>query len=244
MKSDNGKRLAQRRALVTGAGTPVGRAICESFAREGAWVIAVDGDIEAAEASAALARAAGGTALALKTEALDPTITEHIVDTAVQRVWQVDILVNNTSRLGDGRDGNHTDWAATMAVNLEASYRFALSVLPRMRSRGTGVIVTAAWCWGDGGETAERLAREASVAAVQRLTRGLAAQAADSGIACYALAPRPGAPDPAASLAAASNGSTMPVGSDASPEQVAEWVARLAATQGEVTSGARTATLC
>ena len=191
-------------------------------------MVAVDGDIDAAEASPEAAREAGVPVIALKTEALDPVITGHIVDTAIQRVWQIDILVNNTSRLDDVSAEGGTDWTATMAVNREASHRFAWSVLPGMRKRRTGMIVTAAWCWGDGGDPAEPLARDTSGAVVAQLTGGLAASAAADGIACYALLPRPGGGDAGPRLVTAGNGSTTMADIDAPPEQVAEWVTLLA----------------
>ncbi len=66
MKSDTSQRLAERTALITGAGSPAGIAICERFAREGAWIVAVDGDPDAAEAAAETARAAGAPAIGLR----------------------------------------------------------------------------------------------------------------------------------------------------------------------------------
>ena len=188
MKSDSSKRLHRRSALVTGAGSPVGRAVCEQFAREGAWIVAVDGDQEAAEAAARLARDAGAPAIGLKTAALDPTITGTIVGTALQRMWQIDILVNNTTPLPDASRGG-TDWAATMAINLEASFRFARGIVPQMRERGTGVILTVGWCWGDSGDAAESLARDTSEAAVMTLTGRLAHDHGDAGVLAYTVCP-------------------------------------------------------
>lgn len=231
MKYEPNARLAGRTALVTGAGTPTGRAICERFAREGAWIVAVDGDFEAADATAERARAARVPAIGLKTEALDPTITENIVETAIQRMWQIDILVNTTSSLADTSVDNAIDWAATMAVNLEADFRFAHSVLPQMRSRSTGVIITVGWCLeGDAGP-AEQLARATSEAAVSALTRRLADDHGGDGVRVNALCPTAGNigrdPDPAA----AANGETVRVPDDAPPEQLADWVTVLASLQ-------------
>lgn len=231
MKSDTSQRLAQRTALVTGAGSPAGRAICEQFAREGAWIVAVDGDPDAAEAAAEVARAAGAPAIGLKTAALDPTVTETIVATALQRMWQIDILVNNTTMLEDRSAEGKTDWAATMAINLEATFRFARGVLPQMRERRTGVIVTVAWCWGDYGDPAEALARETSEAAVTRLTGRLAEDHGAEGLRVHALCPSPGNPEPADAAANAGSGGVVPVDAAADPGRVAEWVTQLAATQ-------------
>lgn len=238
MKSETSLRLAQRTALITGAGSPAGRAICEQFAREGAWIVAVDGDPEAAEAAAEAAREAGAPAIGLKTAALDPTITETIVATALQRMWQVDILVNNTTMLGDRSAEGETDWAATMAINLEASFRFARGVLPQMQKRRSGVIVTVAWCWGDYGDPAEALARDTSEAAVTRLTGRLAEDHEADGLRVHALCPAPGNAQRADAAANAGNGGVVPVDAAADPERVAEWVTQLAATQQAANAGA------
>lgn len=237
MKSENTGRLAQRTALITGAGSPAGRAICERFAEEGAWIVAVDGDPDAAEAAAEAARAAGAPAIGLKTAALDPTITDTIVATALQRMWQIDILVNNTAMLGDGSPEGKTDWAATMAINLEASFRFARGVLPQMRKRRTGVIVTVAWCWGDHGDPAEVLARDTSEAAVTRFTDRLAEAHEAEGLRVHALCPAPGHPQPADAAANAGNRGVVPVDAGADPERVAEWITQLAATQQTENTG-------
>lgn len=233
MKSETNARLAGRTALVTGAGSPTGRAICERFAREGAWIVAVDADFEAADATAELARAARMPAIGLKTEALDPTITENIVETAIQRMWQIDILVNVTTPLADTSVENAIDWAATMAVNLEADFRFARSVLPQMRSRSTGVILTIGWCpEGDAGP-AEQLARATSEAAVTAFTRHLANDHDTDGVRVNALCPTAGNvdTDPDPGLAAATNGATVHVPRAAPPEQFADWATALASLQ-------------
>lgn len=229
MKYDSSQRLAQRSALVTGAGSPVGRAVCEQFAREGAWIVAVDGDQEAAEAAAQAARDAGAPAIGLKTAALDPTITETIVTTALQRMWQVDILVNNTTPLPDRSRGG-TDWAATMAINLEASFRFAQGIVPQMRRRGTGVVLTVGWCWGDSGDPGESLARDTSESAVMTLTGRLARDHGDAGVLAYTVCPvvaeqaQDALPEP---------GGTLRLDRDAPAATIAERLTRLAAARTE-----------
>ena len=237
MKSERGKRLDQRSALITGAGSRVGRAVCERFAREGAWIVAVDGDQEAAEAAAQRARDVGAPAIGLKTAALDPAITETIVATALQRMWQIDILVNNTTALADHSPGGGTDWAATLAINLEASYRFAQGIIPQMRRRGGGVVLTVGWCWGDSDEPAEALARDTSQAAVATLTRRLAEAHGDAGVractVCPVAADRED-PEPAAPPA---NGAAVSIDRDAAADRIAGRLVALAAARGEAAGG-------
>ncbi len=155
-------------------------------------------------------------------------------------MWRIDILVNNTTTLGDGSAEGTTDWAATMAINLEASFRFARGVLPQMRERRTGVIVTVAWCWGNHDDPAEALARDTSEAAVTKLTSRLAEDHGHEGLKFHALCPDPGKPDPADACANGGNGSIVAVDRDATPERVAEWVTQLAATQQASAGGGAT----
>jgi NAD(P)-dependent dehydrogenase (short-subunit alcohol dehydrogenase family) len=231
MKSEYPQRLAERTALVTGAGSPVGHAVCERFAREGAWVVAVDGDAVAAEAAAEAARAAGGPAIGLRTEAFNPGVTDAIVATALERMWQIDVLVNNTTPLMGSAPHTGTDWAATMAINLEASYRFACAVLPQMRARHTGMIVNVAWLWGGGDDPDEVLARETSLAALTRLTGRLTTTHGGEGLRACVLCPLPGVNDTDAAVAGtgAANGARVRVDAQAAPERAAEWIATLAA---------------
>jgi NAD(P)-dependent dehydrogenase (short-subunit alcohol dehydrogenase family) len=230
MKSDGYGRLAQRTALVTGAGSPVGRAVCERFAREGAWIVAVDGRQETAEGAAQLARDTGAPAIGLKTAALDPTITGTIVNTALQRMWQIDILVNNTTPIADDASVGGVDWAGTMAINLEASYRFIQGVVPRMRARGTGVVLTVGWCWGDSGEAAEALARETSEAAVMRLTQRVATEHGPAGVRAWTICPVAAG---AADDERPEPGGVLRLDRDTGAEQVAGWLTRLAAERAE-----------
>lgn len=230
MKSETNDRLAERTALVTGAGSPVGRALCERFAREGAWVVAVDGDETAAESAAQVARAAGTPAIGLKTAALDPAITGTIVATALQRMWQIDVVVNNTTPITGTPSHPGVDWGATMAVNVEASYRFAWSVVSHMRARRTGAIVSVAWLWGGGsGDDAEAMARETSEGAIGRLTGRLADTYGDDGIRTYALCPTAGVRGLEAAVAGAASGRAIDVDALAPPARAAEWIATLAA---------------
>lgn len=231
MQHESNNRLAGRTALVTGAGSPIGHAVCERFAREGAWIVAVDGDFEAAQATAEAARAARTPAIGLKTEALDPTITEHIVSTAIDRMWQVDILVNVTTPIPDTSLKGVVDWAATMAVNLEASFRFARAVLPQMSARDTGVIINTGWCWGEVATEGAELAQHTSEAAVQALTARLTEDHGHEGVRFHTASPVMSDDDTETDPESLANGGALPIAATATPEYVADRITALAALQ-------------
>lgn len=243
MQHQSSKRLAGRTALVTGSGSPVGQAICERFAREGAWIVAVDGDFDAAQATAELARGARTPAIGLNTEALDPTITEQIVSTAIDRMWQVDILVNITTPIPDTSLDGVVDWAATMAVNLEASFRFACAVLPQMVARNTGAIINTGWCWGEVATEGAELARHTSVAAVNALTARLVEQHGHEGVQFHTVSPAKHGSDGDPAPEHVASGDMLSIAATATPEEVADRINVLAARQSSPPASRRLATL-
>jgi 3-oxoacyl-[acyl-carrier protein] reductase len=138
--------LEGRRALVTGAGQGVGRAIAQTLAEAGA-VVAVN-DIVPAQAEAVVAEivAAGG-----KADAVPFDVTEFAqVDSAMDRYGDIGILVNNAGNAGaegfsafcDFAESDPDDWARYFAVNLFGAMHCTRAILPSMISTGWGRVVT------------------------------------------------------------------------------------------------------
>ncbi len=133
-------RLAGRSALVTGAGSGIGKAISVLFGREGAKVLAADINEEAAHAVAAQIEDSGGEARPLRAD----TSSEGDVRAAIQAVvdaWgQMDILVNNA-----GIGGPQYSWDQVIAVNESGVFYGCLHGLAQMQKhRGGGAIVNTA----------------------------------------------------------------------------------------------------
>lgn len=126
-------RLQGKTALVTGAGSGIGRAISTTFAREGARVMAADINEETAKAVAAQIEDSGGEARSLRTD----TTSEEDVKAAIQAVveaWgRIDIMVNNA-----GIGGVQYSWEQVIAVNQNGVYYGRLHSLAQMQKQGGG----------------------------------------------------------------------------------------------------------
>lgn len=132
-------------ALVTGAGSGIGRESALLLAAEGATVVLAGRRHEPLAAVAATIEGRGGKAIA---RTLDIASRREIVETiaAVEReVGAVDILVNNAgsaSKVLNARFLSEEEWNATVNVNLTAVFNVTQAVLPAMIARGEGTIIT------------------------------------------------------------------------------------------------------
>jgi NAD(P)-dependent dehydrogenase (short-subunit alcohol dehydrogenase family) len=158
-------RLVGRRALVTGAGGALGRASCLRFAREGASVVVVDVVAEAAEETARLVRAEGGTATAVVADVADEDQVARAVDEAV--------------------------WRQIMGINLHGTALCSKYAVPHLTEAGGGAVVNMASFLVDMGCTVPQDAYAASKGAIAALTRSMAVQFGARRIRCNALAPGP-----------------------------------------------------
>ena len=96
------ERFEGKVAIVTGAATGIGRAVATRFAREGASVLVADVDDAGGEATAEMARSAGGVAQFLHTDVSSPSDVERMVATAVERFGRLDYAHNNAGVVGAG----------------------------------------------------------------------------------------------------------------------------------------------
>ncbi len=183
-------RLRDRAALVTGAGSGIGRAIALRLADEGATVLVGDLDPAAAEATATAARDAGGTADAATVDVRDSDSVAALVDRAVDRWGRLDVAVANA---GIGVAGDVTaqtveDWDRMFAVNARGSFLTVQHALRAMLPRRSGSIVTIASIGGMVG-LAGRAGYCASKAAVVGLTKAAAVDVAEQGVRINAISP-------------------------------------------------------
>jgi 3-oxoacyl-[acyl-carrier protein] reductase len=185
------RRLADRVAIVTGAGGGIGRQHALLLARQGAKVVVNDIGFRAgADADAVVEeiRSAGGDAVANRDSATWEAASE-LVAHALEACGRVDILINNATytRLGDLWDYAESDWDSTLGVNLKGYYAMIKYLAPHMCERGSGVIVNTASASGYGHPS--HAAYAAAKEGVVGLTRTVARELGRFGLRCNAIRP-------------------------------------------------------
>ena len=190
MRDDAPVLLSDRVAVVTGAGSGIGRASALRFAAEGASVVAADIRGPKVDETVALIRAEGGDAIACQADVADAGDVERMIAVAVDTYGGLDALFNNagTLRPGTAVDLAVADWDHVMAVNVRSVFLGAKFAVPAMVARGGGTIVSTASVSGLEGDPAS-VAYSASKAAVINLTRSLAVDHAVQGIRVNCICP-------------------------------------------------------
>jgi len=169
--------LNNRTAIVTGAGSGVGRELARTFAREGANVVCCGRTAARLDESVALIEAEGGTAVAIPTDVTDWDQVQHLAACALDRFGQIDLLFNNAGSfkfVGPLWEADPPIWWQDVTVNLYGSMLCCRAVLPHMIGRDTGVIINMDGGGGAGGPNLGGSAYGCSKAAIVRLSEGLA----------------------------------------------------------------------
>lgn len=135
--------LANKIALITGAGSGIGRATARLFAREGAKVIVVDINAEGGQATVAEIQAAGGDSLFLPADVSKMEQVRTMIDAAYQHYGRLDIIHSNAAASigGTAPAISEADWDWTIAVCLKATWMIAHCAVPRMIADGGGVMI-------------------------------------------------------------------------------------------------------
>ena len=236
------ERLAGKACIITAAGQGIGRAIAESFLREGAKVCATDLDPE---------KLAGLQGADLRK--LDVRSTKAIDELAAE-IGPIDILVNAAGFVHHGSvlECSDEDWDFSFDVNVKSMHRTARAFLPGMLERGAGSIVNISSGASSVRGIPNRHAYGASKAAVIGLTKAVAADFIKRGIRSNAICPgtiqSPSLDQRIATLAQTSGRSEddvradfvnrQPLGRLGTPEEIAALAVYLASDEASYTTGA------
>ena len=188
-------RLNGKDSIITGAGGGMGRVAALRFAAEGSRVVVADNQIEAAEETVRQIRAAGGEASAARADVSVEADAQAMVDLAIQRYGQIDVLYNNAGIMPEA-DHSVVDtpveaWDQVMAVNVRGVYLACKHAIPHMVERHSGSIINVSSFVAILGCSVPQDAYTASKGAVLALTRSLAVQFAPQGIRTNAILPGP-----------------------------------------------------
>jgi NAD(P)-dependent dehydrogenase (short-subunit alcohol dehydrogenase family) len=188
-------RLQDKVALITGAGSGIGRETAQLFAAEGARVLAVDLNEAAAEETVEKVRAAGGEATGHRADVSSAGDCESMVAAAEETYGRLDVMFNNAGIMhSDDDDAVSTDlevWDLTMDINAKGVFLGCKYGIPALRRAGGGSIINTASFVALLGAATPQVAYTASKGAVLAMTRELAVVHARENIRVNALCPGP-----------------------------------------------------
>jgi 3-oxoacyl-[acyl-carrier protein] reductase len=235
-------RLEGKTALITGAGSGIGKCIAETYAREGARVALADIDLAAAQAAT---RAIGNNAIAVRCDVSKKADFAAAVAETLAAFGRLDILVNNAGATHVNKpmlDIDEDEYDRIFAINVKGVFLGCQAVVPVFRKQGSGVIVNI-------GSTAGLRPRpglsayNATKGAVHILTKSLAVELAPDRIRVCAIAPVATDTPLLPSFLGPAQGqrekfiATVPLGRLAQPQDIANAALFLASADAEFVTG-------
>jgi NAD(P)-dependent dehydrogenase (short-subunit alcohol dehydrogenase family) len=137
-------RLKGKVAIITGAGSGLGKAAAQLFAKEGAKVVVAANREKEGEQTVRSIKAASGEAIFVKVDVTTAADVEKAVKTAVNKYGKLDIMFNNAGTPGPGKliaDITEEEWHRVISVNLTGVFLGTKYAIPEMLKRGGGVII-------------------------------------------------------------------------------------------------------
>lgn len=183
-------RLKDKVAVVTGAGTGIGRAIAKLFGSEGASVVVNGRRLERASATAGEVVEAGGRAVAVAADVTSADEVRKLTDAALDTFGKIDILVNNAGAVISRttvQDCSEQDWVKTINANLHGAFLCSKLMLPELiKTKGNIVQVASVFSLLGAADSA---AYTASKGALVSLTRAMAVDFGPLGVRVNSLCP-------------------------------------------------------
>lgn len=182
-------RLAGKTAIITGAGSGIGRAIAVRFAEEGAAVAILERDLDAGQAATDAITGAGGIAGVFECDVANQARVEEVFDNVQSELGTLNVLVNNAgiAHVGSVETTTEEDMDRLYAVNVKGVYNCLKAGVARMKEKG-GAILNLASAVSTVG-IPDRFAYSATKGAVLTMTLSVATDCLAYGIRCNCVAP-------------------------------------------------------
>ena len=188
-------RLQDKVAVITGAGSGMGRVAAQLFAGQGAKVVVAEFGEEAGAETVRLVESAGGSATFVRTDVSNEASAKGMVDHALSTFGRVDVLYNNAGVMPEADhsviDTDVATWDQVMAVNVRGVFLGCKYAIPAMVEQGAGSVINIASFVALLGCSVPQDAYTASKGAILSLTRSLAVQFGPKGVRSNAICPGP-----------------------------------------------------
>jgi len=191
-----GDRVKGKVAIVTGAGSSGpgmgnGKASAILYAREGARVMVVDYNLEAAEETKRIINEEGGDCITFKADVTRSSDCKSIVEKCLQAFGRIDILHNNVGivEVGGPVEISEENWEKLLNVNLKSMFLMCKYALPYMEKQGSGSIVNISSISAIRHIGYPSVSYSASKGGVNAFTRNIALQYASKGVRANAILP-------------------------------------------------------
>lgn len=194
-------RLQGKVAIITGAGSGIGRSCMELFAREGAQVVGCSRTQSNLDETLGLVDRAGGDGLVVAVDLSKPEGAKRLVEAAIEKYGRIDVLLNgagigyswehiqgHAGTMGSVTETSPESWRSVMAVDLDSIFYMCRLVIPHMQKAGAGSIINISSILGLKGNP-DAHAYTAAKGAIVNLTRSLCSTYALEGVRANCVCP-------------------------------------------------------
>lgn len=235
-------RLANKVAIITGAGQGIGAATANRFAQEGAKVVLAARRLNLLEEVVAEIEAAGGAAMARSCDISDEQAVKQLVAATVEAYGKLDIVVNNAVLMVPGMLANHSTkaWHQNFRVSLDGAMFLMREAFPQLQANGGAVVNVASVCGllGSVGTAGYSAAKAAMIA----LTRNAGIEWGKQGVRVNTVIPGVFLTPPTEGLlpdkkAQDATARTVPIGRIGDPAECANAILFLASDEASYITG-------